>query len=443
MEIIIPIHARLAIDILKRNGYEAYAVGGCIRDSLLGKNPHDWDICTDCRPEKMKEVFTGFRTIDTGLKHGTVTVMIDSELVEITTFRSDGEYENHRKPAQVEFVDSFYRDLERRDFTINAMCCCKPGEIIDLYGGQKDLSAKIIRCVGNARQRFEEDALRILRGLRFASTLDFKIHDDTKKAMLEKKQLLECISAERISEELKKLVCGKAADRILMEYKDIFAVIIPELKPCFGFKQNNPHHCYDVWEHITKSVSYVRPEPIIRMTMLLHDIGKPLMATKDENGISHFKKHQFVSAQMAEDILKRLRFDNRSISYIHDLIWEHDNRIPADMRNVKRFISKYDYQFILDYLEVRRGDTYAQSEYRRNEKLAELDEIARLVIELMDQEVCLKISDLAVNGNDLIALGLSGKDIGECLNNLLELVIEDKLLNDKDVLLKYVEDNLL
>lgn len=442
MEILIPAYAKKAIEILAQNGYQAYAVGGCIRDSLLGKTPNDWDICTDCRPEKMKEVFRDYRTIDTGLKHGTLTVMIDTELIEITTFRTDGEYENHRKPAQVEFVDNLYCDLERRDFTVNAMCCNNSAEVIDYYGGLRDLENQTIRCVGNASRRFEEDALRILRGLRFASVLDFTIHDDTKKAMFEKKQLLECISAERISEELKKLVCGKAAERILLEYKEILGVIIPELKPCFGFPQNNPHHCYDVWTHIVKSVADIRPEPIIRIAMLLHDIGKPSMATTDANGISHFKNHQYVSAQMSDEILRRLRFDSRSISYIHSLIWEHDNRIPADTKNVKRFLSKYDYQFMLDYLEIRRGDTFAQSDFRRAEKLAELDEIARLTIELSQQDTCLKISDLALNGNDLIALGLDGKEIGLWLNRLLELIIDDRLKNDKEELLNYIKDNL-
>ena len=240
----------------------------------------------------------------------------------------------------------------------------------------------------------------------------------------------------------KKLLCGKAAEKVLSEYKEIIAVIIPEIRPCFGFAQNNPHHCYDIWEHIIKSVSFVRPEPVIRTAMLLHDIGKPSMATKDENGVSHFKSINLSVQKMADEILKRLRFDSRSISYIHDLIWEHDNRIPADMHSVKRFISKYDFQFMLDYLEVRRGDTYAQSDYRRAEKLAELDEIARLTIELADQDTCLKISDLAVNGNDLIALGLDGRNIGIWLEKLLELVIEDKIKNDKTALLEYIKDNI-
>lgn len=441
MNITIPHYTRIAMEILNKNGFRAYAVGGCIRDSLLGKAPHDWDICTDCLPEKMKEIFSGFRTIDTGIRHGTVTVMIENELVEITTFRSDGEYENHRKPAQVEFVGNLEQDLMRRDFTVNAMCCDIDGKIYDYYGGREDLKNHMIRCVGEAEERFEEDALRILRGLRFASVLGFQIEADTRKAIFEKKRFLEHISAERIRDELTKLICGKSAERILNEYRDIIGVIIPEIIPCFDFEQNNPHHCYTVWEHIAKSVSYVRPGVIIRTAMLLHDIGKPQAATRDENGISHFKKHQYISAEMARDILKRLKFDNRSIDYIHDLIWEHDNRIPPQISSVKRFVSKYDFQFVFDYLELRRGDTYAQSEYKRKEKLRELDEIASIAIELMEQDACLKISDLAVDGNDLIKLGLEGKEIGEWLQRLLELVIDDKLCNVKQNLLDYIKEH--
>ncbi|MGN0602165.1 MAG: CCA tRNA nucleotidyltransferase [Oscillospiraceae bacterium] len=441
MNIIIPHYTRIAMEILNKNGFRAYAVGGCIRDSLLGKAPHDWDICTDCLPEKMKEIFSGFRTIDTGIRHGTVTVMIENELVEITTFRSDGEYENHRKPAQVEFVGNLEQDLMRRDFTVNAMCCDIDGKIYDYYGGREDLKNHMIRCVGETEERFEEDALRILRGLRFASVLGFQIEADTRKAIYEKKRLLKHISAERIRDELTKLICGKSAERILNEYRDIIGVIIPEIIPCFDFEQNNPHHCYTVWEHIAKSVSYVRPGVIIRTAMLLHDIGKPQAATRDENGISHFKKHQYISAEMARDILKRLKFDNRSIDYIHDLIWEHDNRIPPQVSSVKRFVSKYGFQFVFDYLELRRGDTYAQSEYKRKEKLRELDEIASIAIELMEQDACLKISDLAVDGNDLIKLGLEGKVIGEWLQRLLELVIDDKLCNVKQNLLDYIKEH--
>ena len=442
MKIFIPDYARKTMEILNSSGYQAYAVGGCIRDSLLGKTPHDWDVCTDCLPEKMKEIFSGFRTFDTGLKHGTVTVMIDHELVEITTFRSEGEYENHRKPIQVEFVRNLEEDLRRRDFTVNAMCCDINSRVYDFYGGQADLEKGIIRCVGRAEERFEEDALRILRGLRFASVLDFEIEYQTARAMFEKRALLECISAERISEELKKLLCGKAAERILNDYREIIAVIIPESRACFDFRQNNPHHCYDVWRHIAKSVSMVRPEPVIRTAMLLHDIAKPQMATTDEQGVSHFKKHQYVSAELARGILKRLKYDNRSTEYIYRLIWEHDNRIPAQEKSVKRFISKYDFQFMFDYLEVRRGDTYAQSGFRRHEKLEELDEIARIVIGLMEQDLCLKVSDLAVDGKDLMAIGLEGRRIGECLDTLLDLVIDEKIENEKEQLLGYIKEKM-
>lgn len=441
MNIFIPEYARKAMEILVGNGFQAYAVGGCIRDSLLGKTPQDWDICTDCLPEKLKEVFKGYRTIDTGLKHGTVTVLIGTELVEITTFRSDGEYENHRKPEQVRFVSELQEDLIRRDFTVNAMCCDINCRVYDFYGGRDDLKSGIIRCVGKAEKRFEEDALRILRGLRFASVLDFQIEVETAKAMFEKKELLKFISAERISEELKKLLCGKAVEKILVEYGEILGAVIPEILPCIGFEQNNPHHCYTVWEHIAKSVSLVRPDPVIRTVMLLHDIAKPKMKTVDENGIYHFKKHQYVGAEMAKEILKRLKYDNRSADYIFRLIWEHDNRIPAQVSSVKRFISKHDFQFYFDYLEVRRGDTYAQSDFRLREKLDELDELAKIGLDLYAQDCCLKVSDLAINGNDLIELGLCGKEIGEWLDRILELVIDDRISNDKNELLDYIREH--
>ena len=437
-----PKHAYEAIKRLNDNGYEAYAVGGCVRDSLLGRTPDDWDVCTNCMPDEIKAVFKDFQTLDIGTKHGTVTVVIENEFVEITTYRCDGEYVGHRKPLQVEFVTSLDEDLKRRDFTVNAMCCDIDGNIVDMYGGREDIDDKLIRCVGDASERFEEDALRILRGLRFASTLGFEIEPATKAAMFDKKQLLEAISAERVTSELKKLICGKSAERILLEYRDIFAVIIPEIEPCFDYEQNNPHHCYTVWEHIVKSVAAVRPEPMIRTTMLLHDIAKPIVATVDKNGISHFKTHPAVGADMATEILKRLRYDNRTISYIHDLILEHDNRIPASRPSVKRFISKHDFRFMFDYLEVRRGDTYAQSEYHREEKLRELDDIAIIALRLLSEDSCLKVSDLAVGGNDLMELGLSGKDIGDWLERLLELVIDDVIENKKQTLVDYVKENM-
>ena len=443
MEINVPDFAVTAIRLLEQGGYEAYCVGGCVRDSLIGKKPYDWDICTNALPSQLKQVFCDYYTIETGLKHGTLTVIIDKNPVEITTFRSDGSYADHRRPDKVEFISDLKGDLERRDFTINAVCYNPKRGLIDIFGGEADLKNKIIRCVGNPAARFEEDALRILRAIRFSSVLGFGLEGDTTRAVFSQKELLRYISPERIFSELKKLVCGKNADEVLLEYGEIIAVFIPEIIPCFKFPQNNPHHCLDVWEHICKSVGLCRPQAEIRLAMLLHDIGKPMMATTDENGINHFKKHQYAGAEMAVEILRRLRCDNDTIKYVHDLICEHDNRIPVERTAVKRFISRYDYDFFMDYLEVRRADTYAQSDYKREEKLKALDQLAIIAIELEEQNACLKISDLKADGNDMMALGLSGKEIGDALKRVLEAVISEEINNDKDEILEYVRNEIL
>lgn len=441
MQIEIPEYAAKAIEILEENGFEAYCVGGCVRDSLLGKTPYDWDICTNALPAQMRIVFSDFRIIETGIKHGTVTVIIDRNPVEITTYRTESGYLDHRRPSHVSFITSLEGDLSRRDFTVNALCYNPKSGLVDMFGGVDDLNKRVIRCVGDPEMRFEEDALRILRALRFASVLDFEIDKSTSLAVNEKRQLLEFISSERIFAELKKLVCGKNAENILSEYKEVIAVFIPEIAPCFGFAQNNPHHAYDVWGHICKSVGSCRPDPVIRLAMLMHDIAKPELATVDENGINHFKKHQFKSAEKAVEILKRLHCDNASVNYIHDLIWEHDNRIPEQEKAVKRFIAKYRFEFFMDYLEVRRADTYAQSEYRRYEKLKELDSLAILAIEIDESNACLKIADLAVDGNDIKALGLEGRQIGGSLAAALDAVISGEISNDRQEILSFVSEN--
>ena len=409
LEIFIPQFVKTALDRLNECGYEGYIVGGCVRDSLLGKKPHDYDVCTNCTPDKMLEVFANFRTIETGLKHGTLTVLIEGEPVEITCYRSDGEYIGHRKPAQVTFESSLEEDLKRRDFTVNAMAYSPKEGLIDLYGGQGDLEKGIIKCVGEPEKRFDEDALRILRGLRFSSCLGFEIEEKTSKAILEQRELLKSISAERIASELKKLLCGKGARKILLDYREVIAVFIPQ------------------WQ--------------MRLTMLLHDIGKPRMHTVDENGISHFKKHQFQGAYMAEKILKRLRIDNASSKYIYELIWEHDNRIPATKKSVRRFMAQHDFDFVMDYLEVRRADTYAQSDYKRQEKLAELDHIAELAMEIKEDNECIHICDLDINGKDLLQMGFGGKDIGIGLELALNGVIDEKVENKKEELKGYIESN--
>ncbi|MBR4622560.1 MAG: HD domain-containing protein [Ruminococcus sp.] len=439
---IVPEYAAKAIDILNNAGFEAYCVGGCVRDSLLGREPDDWDLCTSAKPEEMKKAFEGYRMIDTGIKHGTLTLIIDRNPLEITTFRTESEYASHRRPTSVEFIRDLKGDISRRDFTMNAICCDSKGTITDMYGGMEDIAKKLIRCVGDPAERFEEDALRILRALRFASVLGFEIEENTAKALFEKKYLLEYISGERIFSELKKIVCGKNAGRILLDYKEVFAAIMPEIEPCFGFDQHSVHHCYDVWEHICHSVSNSRSDEHIRLAMLFHDIGKPSTARFDENGAGHFKGHPIKSAEMLTEILYRFRSDNATVEYVRFLVLEHDNRIPVSRRNVKRFMSKYDYDFFMDYLEVRRADTMAQSDYMREEKLEQLEQLGMLAITVNSENSCLKLCDLAVDGKDMISVGYTGRQIGAVLQRMLDLVIDDKLENDKQALIEYAKERL-
>lgn len=441
VKIQIPQYAQTAIKALHAHGYKAYIVGGCVRDALLGKVPDDYDICTDCTPSDMKKVFAAFTTIETGIKHGTLTVLIDRVPVEITTFRSDGTYSDHRKPDSVRFEKDLGEDLKRRDFTVNALCYNDSEGIVDMFGGIGDIGGRIIRCVGRPQERFDEDALRILRAMRFSSVLGFEIESATAAAIHEQKELLRKISAERIASELKKLLCGQDAARILLDYRDVMAVVIPQLEPCFDLAQNNPHHCYDVYTHICKSVQNIQPDWVLRFVMLLHDIGKPLVHTRDENGTDHFKTHPIKSAQIAHEVTAALKLDNKSRSRIHALVLEHDNRISSAKRSVRRFLSKYDADFFADYMKVRRADTLAQSQYKRDEKLRVLDEIEQTANEIIAQELCLHISDLAADGGDIMALGLRGKQIGEALRFLLEGVVDEKVQNDKQSLIAYLKEN--
>ena len=441
VKIDIPAYAKTALEKLHAEGFKAYIVGGCVRDSVLGKTPDDYDICTDCTPDQMKKVFSNFTAIETGIKHGTLTVLIDRKPVEITTFRSDGKYSDHRKPDSVKFETELSQDLKRRDFTVNALCYNDREGIVDMFGGISDIENKIIRCVGKPQDRFDEDALRIMRAMRFSSVLGFEIEENTANAVHEQKELLHNISAERIASELKKLLCGTGAEKILTDYRDVMAVIIPQLRPCFDLAQNNPHHCYDVYTHICKSVGNIHPDWVLRLAMLLHDIGKPLVKKTDENGIDHFKTHQFRSAELAQRITADLKLDNKSRRRIYDLVYEHDDRIAATKKSVRRFLSKYDEDFFADYMKVRRADTLAQSMYLREEKLKELDELEAIAKQIHDDSLCLHLSDLAVNGKDLMALGFSGSRIGEGLKFLLDAVIEDKVPNSKVDLLEFIRSH--
>ena len=440
MEIFIPQFVRTALDRLNECGYEGYIVGGCVRDSLLGKKPHDYDVCTNCTPDKMLEVFANFRTIETGLKHGTLTVLIEGEPVEITCYRSDGEYIGHRKPAQVTFESSLEEDLKRRDFTVNAMAYSPKEGLIDLYGGQGDLEKGIIKCVGEPEKRFDEDALRILRGLRFSSCLGFEIEEKTSKAILGQRELLESISAERITAELKKLLCGKGTRKILLDYREVIAVFIPELRESFDFRQNNPHHFLDVYGHICLSVENVRPQWQMRLTMLLHDIGKPLAKTTDDNGVDHFKGHQKISADLAAPILKRFKISNELYDRVMLIIPIHDIHIGTKKKNIKKWLNRLGEQGVRDLIEVKRADKLGQNPKMTGEELQNLVTTESLVDEIIANAEPYSVKDLKINGFDLINLGFKGKEIGNILSAVLEMVIDGKIENEKNILLKYAKE---
>ena len=430
-----PKNVDTAINLLQSAGFEAYAVGGCVRDSLLGKTPNDWDITTSAKPEDMKSVFADFHCIDTGIKHGTVTVVIDGEPLEITTFRLDGEYEDNRHPKSVTFTSNLGADLGRRDFTVNAMAYSKMTGTVDLFGGQNDLKNGIIRCVGDPDRRFNEDALRILRALRFASALDFEIEEKTAQSLLKNRALLGNISEERISKELLKLVCGKGAKRILTDFAPVLFEILPELQPMYKNSHDNPHHCYDIYEHTLIAVESIDPEPTLRFAMLLHDCGKPAVKKFDENGVAHFYGHQRISAEISAQILARLKVSNKFRDEILFLVSNHDRwELYENTEKMPRYLSKFGLDGVLNLLKVMRADVLAQSpEYRyRLDQIADAEETAK---NLAAQKPCLSLSELQINGRTLMDIGIpQGRKLGAVLAQLLDEVIDGVTKNTQEAL---------
>ncbi len=427
---------------LRSAGFPTYAVGGCVRDALLGLEPHDWDLCTSASPDQMRAVFTGERIAETGLRHGTLTVLIDHVPYEITTFRTDGEYTDHRRPDSVTFVADVREDLARRDFTVNAMAYAPDTGLVDCFGGREDLSARLIRCVGDSEYRFREDALRILRALRFAAVYDFEIEENTARALRALKDTLTLVAAERIRTELLKLLCGPAAGRILRGFPEVFAVLIPALAPMIGYDQNNHHHSYDLWEHTVRALEGVPPEPDLRLAMLLHDTGKPRACVTDRRGESHFPGHQAISAEIAEEVTAALRCDAASAEHVCKLVRYHDFPIrKADgtpnldraflLRQLHRFGEQDLRALFIIHAADRTATGYSPPE-REAARLAE--RMAALDAVLADQP-CFTLRDLAVNGNDLLALGLRGKAVGETLEALLEKVMDGALPNEREALL--------
>ena len=430
-----PKNVDTAINLLQSAGFEAYAVGGCVRDSLLGKTPNDWDITTSAKPEDMKSVFADFHCIDTGIKHGTVTVVIDGEPLEITTFRLDGEYEDNRHPKSVTFTSDLGADLGRRDFTVNAMAYSKMTGTVDLFGGQNDLKNRIIRCVGDPDRRFNEDALRILRALRFASALDFEIEEKTAQSLLKNRALLGNISEERIAKELLKLVCGKGAKRILTDFAPVLFEILPELQPMYKNSHDNPHHCYDIYEHTLIAVESIDPEPTLRFAMLLHDCGKPAVKKFDENGVAHFYGHQRISAEISAQILARLKVSNKFRDEILFLVSNHDRwELYENTEKMPRYLSKFGLDGVLNLLKVMRADVLAQSpEYRyRLDQIADAEETAK---NLAAQKPCLSLSELQINGRTLMDIGIpQGRKLGAVLAQLLDEVIDGVTKNTQEAL---------
>lgn len=434
----LPEKVNTIITTLQDHGFEAYAVGGCVRDSILGRTPEDWDITTSAMPEETKSLFD--KTFDTGIEHGTITVLLGKEGFEVTTYRIDGEYEDSRHPKEVTFTRNLREDLLRRDFTINAMAYNSKEGLVDIFGGMEDLKRRVIQCVGDAMERFSEDALRILRGVRFAAQLGFSIEENTRNGMKGLAPTLQNISAERIQVELVKML---VSDRpgLLRDACElgITRQFLPEFDVLMETKQETPHHMYNVGEHTLHALENVRADKVLRLTMLLHDMGKPALKTVDENGVAHFKKHALESEAITKTILRRLKFDNDTLHKVSKLVLYHDYRMPATAKNVRRAMNKIGEDLFPYYMEVRRADVLAQSMYLREEKIENLDEIEALYRDIVEARQCVSLKTLAVTGKDLIDAGMQpGKEIGEKLNELLELVIEQPELNEKEELLRHL-----
>ena len=436
MTIEIPSAPAALLRRLNEAGHEAYVVGGCVRDALMGSTPHDWDICTDARPEQVIRIFSDRPVAKTGLQHGTVMIIDGGEGYEITTFRTEGSYSDHRHPDRVQFVSNLREDLARRDFTINAMAYHPDRGVIDCFGGREDLKAGVVRCVGDPNERFREDGLRILRALRFAARFGFRLEEETGRAMHENRALLDEIAAERIFAELKGFLVGQGVRSMLLEYRDLMAQILPPLSRMFDFEQRNPHHCYDVWRHTVCAVENAPPTEVLRLTMLFHDCGKPDCWSRDDKGTDHFYDHAKRSIELTGEMLNQLRCDNRLKEQIlHQVRW-HDLPLPQDEREGRRFLRRMGDEGALWSLDVHRADAMAQAPQFLPEKLERIALAEQIIHKLLEEHACVTLRDLSVKGRDLMELGYTpGPEMGRALNRLLELVVEGECPNEREALL--------
>ncbi len=428
-----------AAAILKRleeNGYEAYAVGGCVRDSLLGLPPHDFDICTAALPEQMLAVFSDVTCIPTGLQHGTVTVVWEGQPLEITTYRTEGCYSDSRHPDRVEFVRSVEADLARRDFTVNAMAYHPQRGLVDPFGGEADLKLGLLRAVGDPTTRFTEDALRLLRALRFAACYGFELEEETARAARALAPRLSLVAAERVREELNKLLLGRYAAKILLEFREVLLPVLPELEAIFDFEQHNPHHHLDVYGHTVQALTAAASDLTVRLALLLHDIGKPTCFSRDDAGIGHFYGHAAVSGRMAKAVLERLRYDRRTVEQVCLLIRYHDVVLEPEDRLIKRWLNRFGADFLHQLLLVKAGDNLGQPAALAEARLAELEELHRRIDRIVAEAQCFSLKDLAISGRDVMALGYTGKAVGQKLQWALEAVMDNRLPNTREALLQ-------
>ena len=422
----------MILGILSENGYEAYVVGGCVRDSILARNPSDWDITTSAKPEDVCRIF--HRTVGTGLKHGTVTVLIGDEQFEVTTYRGTAGHSEENTPDLVQ-------DLLHRDFTINAMAYNDKSGLVDIVDGMNDLQRKVVRCVGEPDDRFDEDPLRILRAFRFAAETGFSIDRNTADRIPYFADRLRNVSGERIRDELVKILVSRNPEYWMELYKTgITAAVMPEFDLCMETPQNTPHHFYDVGTHTVKTLMAIEPDRILRLTMLMHDFGKPAMRFHDRLGRDHFKGHAAKSADIARDIMKRLRFDRETINKVCKLIYYHDYRPEPDPKAVRKAVYLIGPELFPLYIKVQWADNCGKSLYKRKEKQERVTRVARVYEQIMAEKPCLSRKELAINGEDLRELGIRGRETGDILESALLMVLDEPEMNNREVLLKYASD---
>lgn len=440
MKMNLPIDVEKIIQTLENAGFEAFAVGGCVRDTMLGKEPKDWDITTSAKPEQVKELFS--HTIDTGIQHGTVTVMENHVGYEVTTYRIDGEYEDSRHPKEVIFTASLEEDLKRRDFTINAMAYNSSKGLVDLFEGELDLERGVVRCVGNAKERFTEDALRMLRAIRFSAQLGFEIERATCEAIQELAPTICNISAERIATELIKTIVSDHPAYLKKAYElGLTQYFLPEFDRMMKTPQNNKHHKYDVGQHSLCAMENIEADKVLRLTMLLHDVAKPDCISVDDDGQEHYYGHPQLGAEKSRMILRRLKLDNDTINQVYQLIYYHDERFPVTQKTTRRMMNRIGSDYFPPLFKVKYADVLAQSEYKQTEKMQYIDDLKAAYEECVASDACVTVKDLAINGKDLLELGVpQGRMIGTILNALLEQVLDEPELNDRENLLLMVEE---